>query len=511
MDVDEHYRRMMQATGSKEGRRDPGTERHMAQDTFDFGDEIERTELEAVADADARRQRSVKADDLEPATPIGADYRSDQDQAVQDLVDFARERFARIRGASMPGPMVNNLITLAREMFDPAPVEPEYGPGRWANMRQTDLKKEMTVARPVDLLGAPPRRDIDLMMLHTVRMGVFLTTHYPSWDQTLPSCWLLHDDIVHEVFSLKCYMDLVVGSGNGGLYMPTLQALIHQALDRVKDDLKDSNAKSDDHRHHLSDTEAREREAARRAAYAQWYRHEGEWAPVVDPGLDEHERAEAIRRQDFDPGYWGYRMQEIDGMTGEMTPAASFMTDQDALDDIAHLPTGHHVEYEAEVSDGSLRSDLAAWRVELEATRHDFERALARDDDDARRDVLKHAGLLEEKARRRWLEYRSLESKERDRLDRALSAAGLRLRDDDGSMRGEDRRRLMDETRRIRDVLREHGRSPSDDGYTPLPLGLQRDDVELLERLTDNGTGTFDRIERLLGTIGKVFDDERHE
>ena len=404
----------------------------MAQDTFDFGDEIERTDPEAVADADACRQRSVKADDLEPATPMGADYRSDQDQAVQDLVDFARERFARIRGASMPGPMVNNLITLAREMFDPAPVEPEYGPGRWANMRQTDLKKEMTVARPVDLLGAPPRRDIDLMMLHTVRMGVFLTTHYPSWDQTLPSCWLLHDDIVHEVFSLKCYMDLVVGSGNGGLYMPTLQALIHQALDRVKDDLKDSNAKSDDHRHHLSDTESREREAARREAYAQWYRHEGEWAPVVDPGLDEHERAEAIRRQDFDPGYWGYRMQEIDEMTGEMTPAASFMTDQDALDDIAHLPTGHHVEYEAEVSDGSLRSDLAAWRVELEATRHDFERALARDDDDARRDVLKHAGLLEEKARRRWLEYRSLESKERDRLDRALSAAGLRLRDDDG-------------------------------------------------------------------------------
>ena len=209
MDVDEHYRRMMQAAGSKEGRRDPGTERHMAQDTFDFGDEIERTEPKAVADADACRQRSVKADDLEPATPMGAGYRSDQDQAVQDLVDFARERFARIRGSSMPGPMVNNLITLAREMFDPAPVEPEYGPGRWANMRQTDLKKEMTVARPVDLLGAPPRRDIDLMMLHTVRMGVFLTTHYPSWDQTLPSCWLLHDDIVHEVFSLKCYMDLV--------------------------------------------------------------------------------------------------------------------------------------------------------------------------------------------------------------------------------------------------------------------------------------------------------------
>ena len=75
MDVDEHYRRMMQAAGSKEGRRDPGTERHMAQDTFDFGDEIERTEPEAVADADARRQRSVKADDLEPDTPMGADYR----------------------------------------------------------------------------------------------------------------------------------------------------------------------------------------------------------------------------------------------------------------------------------------------------------------------------------------------------------------------------------------------------------------------------------------------------
>lgn len=46
----------------------------------------------------------------------------------------------------------------------------------------------MVEARPLDLTGSPTRMDIDLMMLHTIRMGRFLTTHYTDWARTLPSC-----------------------------------------------------------------------------------------------------------------------------------------------------------------------------------------------------------------------------------------------------------------------------------------------------------------------------------
>ena len=101
------------------------------------------------------------------------------------------------------------------------------------------------------------------MMLHTIRMGRFLTTHYTDWARTLPSCWIRHDDVVQEVYSLKCYMDMIVASPNGGLYAPTLQSLIHSSLERVKGYLSSADTSSADHKHHLSTADDRKREQAR--------------------------------------------------------------------------------------------------------------------------------------------------------------------------------------------------------------------------------------------------------
>ena len=73
------------------------------------------------------------------------------------------------------------------------------------------------------------------MTMHAIRYGEWLCRTFPTWEQTLPACWIEHDDVVAEVFALKCHADLAAASPNGGMYMPALMQDIHQALARVKE------------------------------------------------------------------------------------------------------------------------------------------------------------------------------------------------------------------------------------------------------------------------------------
>ena len=206
------------------------------------------------------------------------------EHAYEELTATVNGKYKELTGKDLPASMARNLDQLLTQITMAPLNEPEHGPGLWAKLPQHSIAT-MVEARPLDLTGSPTRMDIDLMMLHTIRMGRFLTTHYTDWAQTLPPCWIRHDDVVQEVYALKCYMDLVVASPNGGLYAPTLQSLIHSTLERVKAYLASSEASNSDHRHHLSGQEERQREQARKDEYEHWFNRDGGWSE--EPGFDQ--------------------------------------------------------------------------------------------------------------------------------------------------------------------------------------------------------------------------------
>ena len=146
------------------------------------------------------------------------------EHAYEQLTAAVNGKYKELTGKDLPSSMARNLDQLLTQITMAPLNEPEHGPGLWAKLPQNSLAT-MVEARPLDLTGSPTRMDIDLMMLHTIRMGRFLTTHYTDWARTLPSCWIRHDDVVQEVYSLKCYMDMIVASPNGGLYAPTIRRI----------------------------------------------------------------------------------------------------------------------------------------------------------------------------------------------------------------------------------------------------------------------------------------------
>ncbi|MFZ3543901.1 hypothetical protein ACMEZ1_08925, partial [Bifidobacterium adolescentis] len=133
------------------------------------------------------------------------------EHAYEQLTAAVNGKYKELTGKDLPSSMARNLDQLLTQITMAPLNEPEHGPGLWAKLPQNSLAT-MVEARPLDLTGSPTRMDIDLMMLHTIRMGRFLTTHYTDWARTLPSCWIRHDDVVQEVYSLKCYMDMIVAS-----------------------------------------------------------------------------------------------------------------------------------------------------------------------------------------------------------------------------------------------------------------------------------------------------------
>lgn len=109
------------------------------------------------------------------------------EHAYEQLTAAVNGKYKELTGKDLPSSMARNLDQLLTQITMAPLNEPEHGPGLWAKLPQNSLAT-MVEARPLDLTGSPTRMDIDLMMLHTIRMGRFLTTHYTDWARTLPSC-----------------------------------------------------------------------------------------------------------------------------------------------------------------------------------------------------------------------------------------------------------------------------------------------------------------------------------
>ena len=328
-------------------------------------------------DMEREFQTEVKSlfDDMVGRQQGELSVRDQCEHAYEELTATVNGKYKELTGKDLPASMARNLDQLLTQITMAPLNEPEHGPGLWAKLPQHSITT-MVEARPLDLTGSPTRMDIDLMMLHTIRMGRFLTTHYTDWAQTLPSCWIRHDDVVQEVYALKCYMDLVVASPNGGLYAPTLQSLIHSTLERVKAYLASSEASNSDHRHHLSGPEERQREQARKDEYEHWFNRDGGWSE--EPGFDQSWR---------------------------------FSTPSEGLDTVCDLMTPTRVDDVAAADDVTLRNQAAQWRSEIDSLRGSY-------DTDHATEHLAQAAQDEETIRRVWLSYTGHERESRDRLDR---------------------------------------------------------------------------------------------
>lgn len=385
------------------------------------------------------------------------------ENAFEQLSAAVNDKYNELTGKDLPKSMARNLEQLLTQITQAPLHEPEHGPGLWAKLPQNSING-MVEARPVDLVGSPSRTEIDLMMLHTIRMGRFLTTHYSQWDKALPACWILHDDVVQEIYALKCYADMIVASPNGGLYAPTLQALIRQALDRVKEYLSASNANESNHTHHLSDSEARERERDRRAEYEAWHERSGEW------------RSEP-------PFETGWR----------------FQSSREAIDAACDLVTPTRPDGSA----APLTSRGAEWRNRLAALREAWSSGAA--------DALDDAKACEDEIRRAWIDCRARESAARDRVDRASVSAARALRDDDlEPMYRDELERLADQARKL---LRDNGKDSLADGdrYRPVSLATQERLADRIGKLTaGRPSEVFDRCDSMLKDIDQITEED-HE
>ena len=383
--------------------------------------------------------------------------------AFEELSAAVNDKYNELTGKDLPKSMARNLEQLLTQITQAPLHEPEHGPGLWAKLPQHSISG-MVEARPVDLTGSPSRTEIDLMMLHAIRMGRFLTTHYAQWDKALPSCWILHDDVVQEIYSLKCYADMIVASPNGGLYAPTLQALIRQTLDRVKEYLSAANANESNHTHHLSDSESRERERDRRAAYEAWHDRSGEW------------RSEPP----FETG-WRFKSTEeaIDAACDLVTPTR---------------PDG---------ATAPLPSRGTEWRTRLAALRKAWSAGETGTLDDAK--------ACEDEIRRAWVDCKARESAARDRVDRASVSAARALREDDiDPMYREELEKLADKARKL---LRDNGKDALADGerYRPVSLSMQERLADRIGKLTaGRPSEVFDRCDSMLNDIDRITGED-HE
>ncbi len=391
--------------------------------------------------------------------------------AYAELSAAVNDKYKELNGKDLPAGVAQNLDQLLMQITTAPAGEPEHGPGLWAKVPQTGIKS-MVEARPIDLTGSPTRVSIDLMMLHAIRMGRFLTTHYTDWARTLPECWIRHDEIVMEVYALKCYMDLVSSSPNGGFYAPTLQSLIRAALDRVKAYLDASDASAADHAHHLSATEDRRREQARHDEYARWFDRTDAWS--AEPP--------------FDPS-WGFDGPD-QGLERTCDLIPPVRGDDTTVD-----------------GDGTLRARIGAWRAELSALRGGWETGhdgadLARAMDD------------EETMRRAWVEYTARERASRDRLDRAATAAAVLLRDPErnAALTNAERTELARLSGRAQSLLREHGRHPLDGDYEPCSIDAQDALAARIVRIVDGDpANVFDRIEAMLERMDQTLERGKEE
>lgn len=386
--------------------------------------------------------------------------------AYAELSSAVNGRYRELAGRDLPAAMAQNLDQLLLQITMAPPPDPEHGPGLWAKVPQGG-GKSMVDARPIDLTGSPTQVSVDLMMLHAIRMGRFLTTHYTDWARTLPACWIRHDEIVMEVYALKCYMDLVSSTPNGGFYAPTLQSLIRATLERVKTYLDEADVSDTEHAHHLSGDEDRKREQARRDEYARWFDRTDAWSgePPFDPS-------------------WGFDSPE-QGLekTCDLTPPRR--------EDTSHTD-----------DEGTLRARIADWRATLSALRGDY---TARHDET----ILDRAMADGETIRRAWVEYTARERASRDRLDRAATSASMLLRDPKraATLSDDERTELARLACKAQSLLRTHGRHPLDGDYEPCSIDAQDALSASIGRIVDGDpTDVFDRVETMLEMMDRTLE-----
>lgn len=142
-------------------------------------------------------------------------------------------------------------------------------------------------ATPLTLTGRHADGDVEVMTAHAIRYGEFLARAYAAWDQALPTCWVMHDDVVMEVFALACYHDATMSCDSPGLYLPQLMASTMAALDRVRSHLAAAGGADPRHPHRMAGAASRRRRAARMDAYRLWAETDGSVPPGWDggPGL----------------------------------------------------------------------------------------------------------------------------------------------------------------------------------------------------------------------------------
>ena len=334
------------------------------------------------------------------------------EHAYEELTATVNGKYKELTGKDLPASMARNLDQLLTQITMAPLNEPEHGPGLWAKLPQHSIAT-MVEARPLDLTGSPTRMDIDLMMLHTIRVGRFLTTHYTDWAQTLPP--MLDPPRRRRAGSVCAQM--LHGPGrrqSQRRIVRTDVAVAHpfhvgtrQSVSRL---VRSSNS---DHRHHLSGQEERQREQARKDEYEHWFNRDGGWSE--EPGFDQSWR---------------------------------FSTPSEGLDTVCDLMTPTRVDDVDAADDATLRNQATQWRSEIDSLRGSY-------DTDHATEHLAQAAQDEETIRRVWLSYTGRERESRNRLDRAATSAAMLMRDTEQSklLSDKDRRNLNDLIGRARMIL----------------------------------------------------------
>ena len=142
--------------------------------------------------------RTGTAGGVSSPVPPAADWARGLDAASASaarLTVLLSDVYRAHQGKDPSASLAAQIEQTVRNLTGEPPQEPEYGPGLWTAMPQRSWET-MGMARPIDWTGAPSRTEIDLMTMHAIRYGEWLCRTFPTWEQTLPACWIEHDDVV---------------------------------------------------------------------------------------------------------------------------------------------------------------------------------------------------------------------------------------------------------------------------------------------------------------------------
>lgn len=399
----------------------------------------------------------------------GLDAASANKQAVTDwLADVYR---ARNDGKEPPSSLVSMFTATAEAATGEPPKEPDYGPGLWYKMAQERIDA-MAEARPIDLNGDPSALDLNLMMAHAIRMGERLCRTYPDWSLTLPKCWIRHDYIVEEVFALACYADLAVAQPNGGYYLPSWQANVAAALQRIKDQMKLDGSDKDRHPHHMEDEDSRLRRELRVTEYGRWVRGSGQWP--------KHKGEMWKGGDDFDIVLTRY------GWPPSPAPAPA-------------------------PSDEGIARSVGDWTRTLQEHAQKLDEIRGKtggrpdDDPDWQREII-DAQTEADAMELAWHEWRSAERDAHDELDKAVARARRRLDDPSDPLPRSAAVRLTDLIAHAEELLGQAGDPNHPREYTPQSVDRQESLRDQLAELTSmHEDKPLERMRAIIGQASAIL------